>query len=163
MAKFGCLYSFQFDGENQYRKNHMTIKDAYIGGLSMNKSTTPHPDWPWTLREGDVKRREFTPDDIRLSLVTLYTYGGDSFVVLRQEEPGNDKHYWYIQSAIALQGPHKDEYIVGIGWNDGTKAVYLERLFQWPDLNIVIDMFQQAFQRRALDLSGFEVPSYLPS
>ena len=19
----------------------------------MNKSTTPHPDWPWTLREGD--------------------------------------------------------------------------------------------------------------
>ena len=129
----------------------------------MNKSTTPHPDWPWTLREGDVKRREFTPDDIRLSLVTLYTYGGDSFVVLSQAEPGNDKHYWYIQSTIALQGPHKDEYIVGIGWNDGTKAVYLERLFQWPDENIIIDMFQQAFQRRTLDLSGFEIPSYLLS
>ena len=64
----------------------------------MNKSTTPRPDWLWILREGDVKRREFTPDDIRLSLVTLYTYGGDSFVVLRQEEPGNDKHYWYIRT-----------------------------------------------------------------
>ncbi len=79
------------------------------------------------------------------------------------EEPGNDKHYWYIQSAIVPQGPHKDEYIVGIGWNDGTKAVYLERLFHWLDLNIIIDMFQQAFQRRALDLSGFEVPAYLLS
>ena len=128
----------------------------------MNKSTTPHPDWPWTLSEGGVKRREFIPDDIRLSLVMLYPYG-DSFVVLGQEEPGNDKHFWYIQSAIVPQGPHKDEYVVGIGWNDGTKAVYLERLFHWLDLNIVIDMFQQAFQRRALDLSGFEVPSYLRS
>ena len=71
--------------------------------------------------------------------------------------------HWYIQSTIALQGPHKDEYIVGIGWNDGTKAVYLERLFQWPDENIIIDMFQQAFQRRTLDLSGFEIPPYLLS
>ena len=128
----------------------------------MNKLTTPHPDWPWTLREGDVKRREFTPDDIEFNLITLCP-DNDSFVILSQEEPGNDKHYWYIQSAIALQGPHKDEYIVGIGWNDGTKAVYLERLFQRPDLNIVIDMFQQAFQRRALDLSGFEVPPNLLS
>ena len=128
----------------------------------MNKSTTPHPDWPWTLSEGGVKRREFTLNDIERDLITLCP-DGDSFVILSQEEPGNDKHYWYIQSAIALQGPHKDEYIVGIGWNDGTKAVYLERLFQWSDLNIVIDMFQQAFQRRALDLSGFEVPSYLRS
>ena len=123
----------------------------------MNKSTTPHPNWPWTLSEGGVKRREFTSDDIELNLITLCS-DGDSFVILSQEEPGNDKHYWFIQSTIALQGPHKDEYIVGIGWNDGTKAVYLERLFQWPDLNIVIDMFQQAFQRKELDLSGFEVP-----
>ena len=128
----------------------------------MNKSTTPHPDWPWTLSEGGVKRQEFTPDDIELNLITLCP-DGDSFVILSQEEPGNDKHYWYIQSAIALQGPHKDEYIVGIGWNDGTKEVYLERLFQWPDENIIIDMFQQAFQRRTLDLSGFEIPSYLRS
>ena len=128
----------------------------------MNKSTTLHPDWPWTLSEGGVKRREFTLDDIELDLITLCP-DGDSFVIMSQEEPGNDKHYWYIQSAIALQGPHKDEYIVGIGWNDGTKAVYLERLFQWPDLNIVIDMFQQAFERRALDLSGFEIPLYLRS
>ena len=126
----------------------------------MNNSTTPHPDWSWTLSEGDVKRREFTPDDIELALMTL-SPDGDSFVILSQEEPGNDEHYWYIQSAIALQGPHKDEYIVGIGWNDGTKAVYLERLFQWSDLYIVIDMFQQAFQRRALDLSEFEDQSDL--
>lgn len=123
--------------------------------LKKKDPSQPHPDWPWTLSEGGVIRRDFTWENIEYDLVQLYP-DNDSFVILNQEEPGNDKHYWYIQSAIALQGPHKDKYIVGIGWSDGSKAVYLERLFHWSDLDAVLELFQQAFRRQALDLTGFE-------
>ena len=115
----------------------------------------PHPDWPWTLSEGGTIHQDFKWENIEYDLTELYP-DGDSFLILEQKDPKNDKNYWYIQSAIALQGPHKDEYILGIGWGEGTNRAYLERLFHRSDLDAVIGMFKQAFQRQALDLSGFE-------
>ena len=48
----------------------------------------------------------------------------DSFVILEQKQ---GKQYWFIQSAVALAGPHTGEYVVGVGWNDGGEKHYIER------------------------------------
>ena len=115
----------------------------------------PHPDWPWTLSEGGNILREFTWEDIEHDLAELYP-DNDSFLILEQKDPKDSKKYWYIQSAIALQGPNKDDYIVGVGWSGETGPALMERCCHWKDLNTVIDIFEQAFQRKPLDLSGYE-------
>ena len=115
----------------------------------------PHPDWPWTLSEGGNILREFTREDIEHDLAELYP-DNDSFLILEQKDPKDSKKYWYIQSAIALQGPNKDDYIVGVGWSGETGPALMERCYHWKDLNTVIDIFEQAFQRKPLDLSGYE-------
>ncbi len=115
----------------------------------------PHPDWPWILSEGGNILREFTWEDIEHNLAELYP-DNDSFLILEQKDPKDDKKYWYIQSAIALQGPNKDDYIVGVGWRGETGPALMERCYHWKDLNTVIDIFEQAFRRKPLDLSGYE-------
>ncbi len=115
----------------------------------------PHPDWPWTLSEGGNILREFTWEDIEHDLAELYP-DNDSFLILEQKDPKDSKKYWYIQSAIALQGPNKDDYIVGVGWSGETGPALMERCYHWKDLNTVIDIFERAFQRKPLDLSGYE-------
>lgn len=115
----------------------------------------PHPDWPWTLSEGGNILREFTWEDIEQDLAELYP-DNDSFLILEQKDPKDSKKYWYIQSAIALQGPNKDDYIVGVGWSGETGPALMERCCHWKDLNTVIGIFEQAFRRKPLDLSGYE-------
>lgn len=41
----------------------------------------------------------------------------DSFIILEQKDPQNPKEYWFIQSAIALQGPDQGKYIVEVGFS----------------------------------------------
>ena len=36
----------------------------------------------------------------------------------REHSLRKGKDYWFIQSAVALAGPHTGEYVVGVGWND---------------------------------------------
>ena len=115
----------------------------------------PHPDWPWTLSEGGNILREFTWEDIEQDLAELYP-DNDSFLILEQKDPKDSKKYWYIQSAIALQGPNKDDYIVGVGWSGETGPALMERCYHWKDLNTVIGIFERAFRRKPLDLSGYE-------
>jgi len=115
----------------------------------------PHPDWPWTLSEGGNILREFTWEDIEQDLAELYP-DNDSFLILEQKDPKDSKKYWYIQSAIALQGPNKDDYIVGVGWSGETGPALMERCCHWKDLNTVIGIFEQAFRRKPLDLSGYK-------
>ena len=126
-------------------------------GLFFGKKKTdpsqPHPDWPWTLSEGGNILREFTWDNIEYDLAELYP-DGDSFLILEQKDPKDEKNYWFIQSAIALQGPDKDNYIVGIGWGGEAGPALVERCYHWKDLDTVIGIFEQAFQRKSLDLSG---------
>ena len=70
--------------------------------------------------------------------------------------PEDDGRYWFIQSAIALQGPNKDDYIVGVGWSGEDGPALVERCYHWKDLTAVIEIFERAFQREPLDLTGYE-------
>ena len=106
----------------------------------------PHPDWPWTLSEGGNILREFTWEDIEHDLAELYP-DNDSFLILEQKDP---------KDSIALKGPNKDYYTVGVGWSGETGPALMERCYHWKDLNTVIDIFERAFQRKPLDLSGYE-------
>lgn len=115
----------------------------------------PHSGWPWTLSEGGNVRREFSWEDIEHDLAELYP-DNDSFLILEQKDPADSKRYWYIQSAIALAGPNKDYYIVGVGWPGESGPALVERCYHWKDLDTVIGMFQRAFRGESLDLTGYE-------
>ena len=120
------------------------------------KGSRPHPDWPWTLSEGGVIRQNFTWEDIERDLEELYP-DNDSFIILEQKDPGNRENYWFIQCAIALRGPKKDHYIVGVGWNEGSGPRMVERTYHWDALEEeVMDIFEWAYRREPLDLTGFE-------
>ena len=45
---------------------------------------------------------------------------------------------------------------MGVGWNGESGPVLLERCYHWKDLDTVIDIFERAFQRKPLDLTGYE-------
>ena len=128
---------------------------GFLFGKKKADPSQPHPDWPWTLSEGGNILRDFTWENIEYDLAELYP-DSDSFLILEQKDPKNDEHYWYIQSAIALKGPNKDNYIVGVGWTGESGPALMERCYHWKDLDTVIGIFEQAFQRKPLDLSGYE-------
>lgn len=75
-------------------------------------------------------------------------------MILEQKDPEDDKKYWYIQSAIALSGPDQGKYIVGCGYPGEKGPVLLERCYE--NLDEVTGIFEAAFQRKPLDLSGYE-------
>ena len=56
----------------------------------------PNPDWPWSLSEGGNLAGSFDWHDIEFALEDLYP-DNDSFLILEQKDPQNDKNYWYIQ------------------------------------------------------------------
>lgn len=128
--------------------------DSFLEKKKIDPSQ-PNPDWPWVLSEGGTLHSEFTWENIEYDLAELYP-DHDSFIILEQKDPKDDKKYWYIQSAIALQGPNKDCYIVGVGWNGEAGPVLMERCYHWKDLDTVIEIFARAFQRKSLDLTGYE-------
>ena len=112
----------------------------------------PHTGWRWSLSVNGLPTTQFDWEDVAKALDSLGPHD-DSYVILEQKQ---GKDYWFIQSAIALQGPNKDDYIVGIGWSGETGPVLMERCYHWKDLDTVIGIFEQAFQRKQLDLSGYE-------
>ena len=128
---------------------------GYFFGKKKLDPSQPHPDWPWTLSEGGNILQEFTWENIEHDLAELYP-DGDSFLILEQKDPKNNERYWYIQSAIALKGPNKDYYTVGIGWSGESGPALVERCYHWKDLDTVIGIFERAFQGKCLDLSGYE-------
>lgn len=116
----------------------------------------PRPDWPWVLTVGGMPRSNFDWADIERELTRLYP-DNDSFIILEQKDPDNRKNYWFIQCAIALAGPKKGHYIVGVGWNGESGPVLMERTYFWDALEEeVMGIFERAYQRRPLDLTGFE-------
>ena len=128
---------------------------GFFFGKKKLDPSQPHPDWPWTLSEGGNILREFTWEDIEHNLAELYP-DNDSFLILEQKDPKNNERYWYIQSAIALKGPNKDYYTVGVGWSGESGPALMERCYHWKDLDTVIGIFERAFQGKCLDLSGYE-------
>jgi len=116
----------------------------------------PHPDWPWTLSVGGELWPGLDSQSWEMIVSELHELypDNDSFLILEQKDPKDDNKYWYIQSAIALKGPDQGRYIVGCGYPGKDGPVLLERCYD--DLDAVIGIFEQAFRRKPLDLSGYE-------
>ena len=112
----------------------------------------PHPDWPWTLSEGGNLFRTFTWKNIEYDLAELYP-DNDSFLILEQKDPADETRYWFIQSAIALKGPQKDFYIVGVGWNGPEGGHLMERC---GGAREAVELFRAAWRGEHLDFTGFE-------
>ena len=109
----------------------------------------PHSGWNWTLSVNGMPAAEVTWAAIAAALDGLGPHD-DSFVILEQRQ---GKDYWFMQSAVALEGPRTGEYAVGVGWNDEQGKHYLER---YGGAGRAVDMFRAAWQGKPLDFSGFE-------
>lgn len=109
----------------------------------------PRSGWSWSLSVNGLPVTRFDWGDIARALDGLGPHD-DSFVILEQRK-GMD--YWFIQSAVALAGPHAGEYVVGVGWNDYRGKHYIERC---GGAGRAVDMFRAAWQGKPLDFSGFE-------
>lgn len=121
-----------------------------------NSETTPvppqpHPDWPWSLNIGGGLRSNPAWQDIESALREL-TQEENSFLILEQEEPGNPEHYWFIQCAMARQGPDRGRYFVEIGASSRAHRLW-ERMV--PDVQAAVEVFFTAYQQRSVDGSGF--------
>lgn len=109
----------------------------------------PHKGWPWTLSVGGMPAANVTWEAVAHALDALGPHE-DSFVILEQRQ---GKDYWFIQTAVALQGPHMGEYVVGVGWNGPEGRRYIERC---GGAGHAVDMFRAVWQGKPLDFSGFE-------
>ena len=105
-----------------------------MGGYA---GSTADPSW----QDIEEELRELIPDP-------------DSFLILEQREPGNPKHCWFIQCAIALQGPDAGRYAVEIGCPSPDGPRLWERMV--PDVQEAATYFSAAYQQRRIDPSGFQ-------
>ena len=127
---------------------------GFFFGKKKLDPSQPHPDWPWTLSEGGNILRDFTWENIEYDLAELYP-DSDSFLILEQKDPADPKRrYWYIQCAIALQGPSAGQYSLEVGYREDGKGHLLDRTL--PMLEQVTAYFDRAFRWKPLDLSAFE-------
>lgn len=114
----------------------------------------PHRGWKWTLSVNGIPAPDFGWEDVARALDGLGPRD-DSFVILEQRQGEN---YWFIQSAVALAGPHTGEYVLGVGWNGGGEKHYVERC---GGAGKAVDMFRAAWRGETLDFTGFEDQSGL--
>lgn len=116
----------------------------------------PYIGWPWVLTINGMPRSQCTWEDIDLALRELEA-DPDSFLILEQKDPADPKRYWYLQCAIATQGPSQGYYTVGCGFSgpDGSKESrkYYERSLPW--VGDVTPIFQSVWQGQSLDLTPF--------
>ena len=121
-----------------------------------NDDSQPRQGSPWVLTLGAYPGPRSNPSwtDIESGLKNLIQ-DGDSFLILEQKDPANPKRYWFIQCAIALQGPCAGQYSLEVGYKgaDG-KGHLLDQTL--PRLDQVLPYFNLAFSGKKLDLSGFE-------
>lgn len=114
----------------------------------------PHPDWPWLLTVGgnSGSTSDFGWSDVEKALWEL-DQEADSFLILEQKDPQVPDTCWFIQCAVARQGPDQGSYAVEIG----CAAPEGSRLWTQivPDMQAAIDDFYDAYDRGSLDVSGF--------
>lgn len=116
----------------------------------------PRKEWPWVLTLGAYPGPKSNPawEDVRRGLESL-VQDGDSYLILEQKDPADPKRrYWYIQCAIALQGPSAGQYSLEVGYREDGKGHLLDRTLQM--LEQVTAYFDRAFRWKPLDLSAFE-------
>ena len=119
-------------------------------------ASQPRKDWPWVLTLGAYPGPRSNPSwtGIENGLRNLIQ-DGDSFLILEQKDPAAPKERcWFIQCAIALQGPDAGQYSLEIGYKADGRGRLLDRTL--PRLEQVLPYFDLAFRGKPLDLSGFE-------
>ena len=127
-------------------------------GLFFGKGKTapgrPSGDWPWTLNvSGALRPDSGTWEMIVSELWKLNPEDPDSFLIMEQRDPRNSQNYWFIQSAVNRAGPRPGWYTVEVGW--GSQWGKELRDLDVQTVEEVIPFFQAAYNRKAVDLSGF--------
>ena len=114
----------------------------------------PHRDWPWRMTAGgnSSSTSDFSWNDLEKALRAL-RQEADSYLILEQRAPENPEQYWFIQCAVALDGPDTGMYAVEIGCSAPGGPLLWERMV--PDVRDVIAYFSDAYDHRDLDVSGF--------
>ena len=115
----------------------------------------PHPDWPWTLTVGGYAGSTADPSwqDIEEELRELVP-DPDSFLILEQKDPQNLENYWFIQCAVASQGPDTGKYAVEIGCSTPGGPCLWERMV--PDVQEAAKYFSDAYDHRPVNVSDFQ-------
>ena len=114
----------------------------------------PRRDWPWTLNIGGYTRSNPSWEDIRAGLEAL-VQDSDSFLILEQKDPTGPKgRYWFIQCAVALEGPDARQYSLEIGYCKDDRGRLLDRTL--PRLEQAAAYFDRAFRGETVELAGFE-------
>ena len=115
----------------------------------------PHSDWPWTLTVGGYAGSTADPSwqDIEEELRELVP-DPDSFLILEQKDPQNLENYWFIQCAVASQGPDAGKYAVEIGCSTPGGPCLWERMV--PDVQEAAKYFSDAYDHRPVNVSDFQ-------
>ena len=115
----------------------------------------PHPDWPWVLTVGGYAGSTSNPDwtDIEEELREL-SQEADSFLILEQKDPRAPETSWFIQCAVARQGPDRGKYSVEIGFSTPGNPCLWGRMV--PHVQEAIGYFSAAYHHSGVDVSGFE-------
>ena len=113
----------------------------------------PNPDWPWMLTVGGNIKSNPDWKEIEKSLREL-NQDADSFLILEQQDPQNPRICWFIQCAIARQGPDQGKYAVEIGFPAAGNPCLWEKMV--PDVQKAIGYFSSAYYHKRIDVSGFQ-------
>jgi len=127
---------------------------GFFFGKKKTDPSQPHPDWPWTLNLGGENAPQLSWDILESELRELNLEDPDSFLILEQKDPADPQNDWFIQSAINRAGPRPGWYTVEVGW--GSKQGRALKDLDVRTVEEVIPYFRAAYNRKPLDLSGFE-------
>ena len=115
----------------------------------------PHPDWPWLLTVGgdSGSTSDFGWKEIEKGLREL-SREADSYLILEQKDPQNPNICWFIQCAVARQGPDQGKYSVEIGYSTPGGSSLWERVA--PEIQEAAEYFSYVYHQKGLDVSGFQ-------
>ena len=129
-----------------------------MGGQRAGTTSTPPqpaPDWPWRMTVGgdSASTSEFSWNELEKALREL-SQQADSYLILEQRAPETPEQYWFIQCAVALEGPDTGMYAVEIGCSAPDAPRLWERMI--ADVQEVIEYFSDAYYHRGVEISGFQ-------
>ena len=75
-------------------------------------------------------------------------------MILEQKDPQNLENYWFIQCAVASQGPDAGKYAVEIGCSTPGGPCLWERMV--PDVQEAAKYFSDAYDHRPVNFSDFQ-------
>lgn len=125
------------------------------GGGSSFAPPQPNPNWLWVLTVGGdtASTSDFGWKEIEKGLRVL-SQEADSYLILEQKDPKNPSICWFIQCAVARQGPDQGKYSVEIGYSTPGGSSLWERVV--PEVQEASEYFSDAYHHRGLDVSGFQ-------